>query len=200
MSIRKHLRLMSVLLVGLAGAGLLTVGFGLTPLSSSVFGSMFGLGPRADFSLSSNSPVTVRQGQTGTISVTVTSINHLSGDVSVTATLATVANNPPTIAISQSSVKLAGDAAAGFSVTISSTSSTSLGYYNITVQGKTSTVSHSITISADVTPPPPPPTPDFALSSNPSSITAAQGSYATAVLTVSSVLSYSGNVALTATV
>jgi hypothetical protein len=200
MGIRKHLRLLSVLLVGLAGAGLLTVGLGLTPLSGSVFGSMFGFGPKGDFSLSSNSPVTVTRDQTGTLSLTVTSINHLSGDVSVTATLATSASTPPVVSISQSSVKLAADAAGFFSVTISTTSSTSLGYYNITVQGRAGTISHSITVSADVAPPPPPPTPDFYLSSNTSLLTTTQGTSATATLTISSILSYSGNVALTATV
>jgi hypothetical protein len=189
-----------VLLVGLAGAGLLIVGFGLTPLSGSVFGSMLGFGAKGDFSLSSDSPVSVPQGQTGTISITVTSVNHFSGDVSVTATLTTSANTPPVIGTSQSSVKLTSDQTASLLVTVTTTSSTTLGNYNIIVQGKTSALSHSITISADVTPPPPPPSPGISLSTNPSSLTATQGSYATAALTVSSVLSYSGNVALTATI
>ena len=86
MVIRGHLRLLSVLLAALAGAGLLTVGFGLTPLSGSVFGSILGLGPKGDFSLSSNSPVTVPQGQTGTVEISVTSVNHFRGDVSFTDT------------------------------------------------------------------------------------------------------------------
>ena len=200
MNARKHVRLLSVFLVGLAGAGLLIVGFGLTPLSGSVFGSMFGFGSRGDFALSSGSPATVAQGQAGTISLTVTSINHLSGDVGITVTLATSANTPPVVVASRSSVKLTPDEAASFSVTVTTTSSTSLGYYNITVQGKTGTLSHSITISARVTPSPPPPTPNFDLSSNPPSLSISQGSYTTALLTVSSVLSYSGNVALTASV
>jgi hypothetical protein len=59
-------------------------------------------------------------------------------------------------------------------------------------------LSHSITVSAHVTPPPPPPSPDFYLYSNVSSITTTQGGSATATLTISSILSYSGNVALTA--
>jgi hypothetical protein len=200
MGIRAHVKLLSVLFVALAAAGLLTVGLGLTPLSGSVFGSNFGFGPRGDFALSSGSPATVSQGHAGTISITVTSINHFSGEVSIAVTLATSASTPPVVASSQSSVKLNADAAASFSVTVTTTGSTTLGYYNITVNGKTGTLSHSITVSAQVTPPPPPPTPDFGLSSNPSWLTVAQGSYGTSVLTVSSVLSYSGNVALTTTV
>jgi hypothetical protein len=200
MGIRKHLRLLSVLLVGLAGAGLLTVGLGLTPLSSSVFGSMFGFGPRGDFSLSSDSPGTAPRGQTGIISVTVTSTNHLSGDVSVTATLATSASTPPVVATSLSSVTLTADKTASFSVMITATGTTSLGYYNITIQGKTGALSHSITVSADVTPPPPPPTPDFYLSADTYFLTTPQGASATATLTISSILSYSGNVALTAAI
>src|SRR5712692_4084644 len=97
MGIRKHVRLLSVLLVVLAGAGLLAVGFGLTPLSGSVLGSMLGLGPKGDFSLSSDSPVTVPQGHIGTVAISVASVNHLSGDVSVTATVTTSANTPPVI-------------------------------------------------------------------------------------------------------
>jgi hypothetical protein len=161
---------------------------------------MLGFGSKGDFSLSSGSPVTVSQGQTGTISVTVTSVDHFSGDVSVTATLATIGNSPPVVATSQSSVKLTPDETVSFSVTVSTTSSTTLGYYNITVQGKTSTLSHSITVSAHVTPPPPPPTPDFSLSSSSTWITTNQGTSVTTTLTVSSILSYSGNVALTVTI
>ena len=55
-------------------------------------------------------------------------------------------------------------------------------------------------ILAHVTPPPPPPIPDFYLYTSPSSLTVTPGAYATATLIVSSLLSYSGNVALTGTV
>src|SRR5713226_2483532 len=106
MSIRKHVRLLSLLLAGLAGAGLLAVGFGLTPLSGSVLGSMLGLGPKGDFSLTSDSSfVAVQQGYTGTVSITLTSLNHFSGDVSITATITSSANTPA-VTTSQSSVKL----------------------------------------------------------------------------------------------
>jgi hypothetical protein len=186
--------------MGLAGAGLLTVGFGLTPLSGSVFGSMLGLGPKGDFSLSSNSnSVVIQQGYTGTVSITIASLNHFSGDVSITATITTSANTP-VVKTSQSSVKLTPDATSSFSVTVATTSSTTLGNYNITVQGKTDTLSHSITVSAKIASPPPPPTPDFDLSSNPSSLTTTPGGILSATLTVSSILSYSGNVALTANI
>ena len=188
MKIRGHIRLVSVLLAGLAGAGLLTVGFGLTPLSGSIFGPYFGLGSKGDFSLSSNSPITVTQGGTGTISVTVTSVNRLSGDVGVTATLTTSSTTPPVVSTSQSSVKLTPGGTVSFSVNVATLSSTSLGYYNISLQGKTGTVSHSITLSADVTQPP---SPDFSISASPSS---------TGTLTVSSLLGYSGIVALSAVV
>jgi hypothetical protein len=197
MNVRRHIRLISVLLAGLAGAGLLTVGFGLTPLSGSIFGQYLGLGSKGDFSLSSNSPVTVTQGGTGTISVTVTSINHLSGDVSVAATLTTSSTTPPVVSTSQSSVKLTSGGTVSFSVNIATTSSTSLGYYNISLQGKTGTVSHSIVLSVDVTQPP---SPDFSLSASPSSLLVAIGSNSTGTLTVSSLLGYSGTVALSAVV
>jgi hypothetical protein len=187
-----------VLLVGLAGGGLLAVGFGLPPLSGSVLDSVLGLGSKGDFSLSSDSPVTVPQGHAGTVSISVASVNHFSGDVSVTARVTTSANTPPVIQTSQSQVSITPDTTGYFSITITSTSSTSLGYYNITVQGKTSTLSHSIIVSAQVTPPPPPPVPDFYLYSNTSSLTTTQGGSVSATLTISSILSYSGNVALTA--
>jgi len=200
MNVRRHLRLLSVLLTGLAGAGLLTVGFGLTPLSGSVFGSLLGLGPKGDFSLSSSSnSVVVQQGYTGTLSLTVGSLNHFSGDVSITATITTSANTP-VVKTSQSSVKLTPDATISISVTVATTSSTTQGNYNVTVQGKTDSLSHSIAVSAKITSPPPPPTPDFDLSSNPYSLTTTQGGSLSATLTISSILSYSGNVALTANI
>src|SRR6266568_879958 len=157
MKIRGHIRLVSVLLAGLAGAGLLTVGFGLTPLSGSIFGPYFGLGSKGDFSLSSNSPITV----------TLTSVNRLSGDVGVTATLTTSSTTPPVVSTSQSSVKLTPGGTVSFSVNVATLSSTSLGYYNISLQGKTGTVSHSINLSVDVTPLP---SPDFSVSASPSSM------------------------------
>jgi len=200
MSIRKHVRLLSLLLVGLAGAGLLAVGFGLTPLSGSVLGSILGLGPKGDFILTSYPDfVPVSQGSAGTATITLASFNHFSGDISITATV-TAAANPPVITTSQSSVKLTPETTASLSVTVSATSSTTLGYYNITVQGKTSALSHSIIVSVHVTPPPPPPAPDFYLSFNPSSLTATQGTSTAGTLTISSILSYSGNVALTSAI
>jgi hypothetical protein len=196
MRIRSHIRLFSVLLAGLAGAGVLTVGFGLTPLSGSVLGSMLGLGPKGDFSLSSDSPLTLSRGQTGTITVTITSMNHLSGDVSLTATLATSSNNLPVVSISQSSVNLKPDETASFSAAITTTSSTSLGYYNITVQGKTGSLWHLITITVHVALPAPPPGPDFYLSASPSSMTVAQGSYTTGTLSVLSMQGFAGTISL----
>src|SRR6266581_1481328 len=198
LGLRRHIRLLSVLVVGLAGTGLLVVGFGLTPLSGSVLGSMFGLGPKSDFSMTSDSPTTVPRGQMGTISVTINGINHFSGSVSVTATLTTSANVPPLVASGQSSVSLTSGGTASFSVTVSATTSTTLGSYNIIVQGKTGMLSHSITVTAQVTPPPPPPTPYFY--SNATSMTVTQGGSVNATLTVSSILSYSGTVALTASI
>jgi hypothetical protein len=196
MGLRKHFRMLSLVLIALVGAGLLTVGFGLTPLS----GSIFKLGPQGDFSLSSNSPVTVPQGFVSTITVTVASTNHFSGDVSTSATLTTNLATPPTIKTSVSSVSLIADATVSFSVTVTATSSTTLGSYNINVQGKTGSLTHSISVSADVTPPPPPPTPDFYLSTIPSSLTMTQGTTATATVSVTSTLGYSGKIALTTSV
>src|SRR6266516_2657009 len=172
LGLRRHIRLLSVLVVGLAGTGLLVVGFALTPLSGSVLGSMFGLGPKSDFSMTSDSPTTVPRDQMGTISVTINSINHFSGSVSVTATLTTSANVPPVVASGQSSVSLTSGGAASF----------------------------SMTVTAQVTPPPPPPTPDFYFYSNATSMTVTQGGSVNATLTVSSILSYSGTVALTASI
>ncbi|TMI08307.1 hypothetical protein E6H34_05635 [Candidatus Bathyarchaeota archaeon] len=198
MNVRGHVRLLSVLLAGLAGAGLLTVGFGLTPLSGSVFGSMLGLGPKGDFSMSSSSnPVVVQQGYTGPVSITIASLNHFSGDIGMTATITTSAN-APIVKASESSVKLTPDDTVSFSVSVATTSSTNLGNYNVTVRGKTDALSHSITVSTRIISPPPPPTPDFDLSSNPFALTTTQGGFLSATLTVSSILGYSGNVALAA--
>lgn len=195
-----RLKLLSLLLTGLAGAGLLAVGFGLTPLSGSTLGSFLGLGPKGDFSLSSSSNlVVVPEGSTGTISISIASLNHFSGTVTVSVKVTSSAN-APVVTATQSFVKLTPDETASFSITIATTSSTNLGYYNITVQGKTDTLSHSITVAVKITPPPPPPTPDFDLSSNPYSLTLTTGGSVSVTLTVTSILSYSGNIALTAAI
>jgi hypothetical protein len=150
MGLRTHIRLLAVLLAGLAGASVLVVGFGLTPLSGSVFGCWLGLGSNGDFSFKSTSPITITEGGRGIIAVTVTSTNHLSGNVTVSATLATSASKPPAVSTNESSVKLNPNASTSFLVVVSTTTSTTLGNYTITVQGKIGSVCHSIIVSADV--------------------------------------------------
>lgn len=176
----------SLVLVVLAATGLIV--FVVTPIG----GSLFGPANRQDFALSSSpASLTIIAGYSDTISLTLTSVNGFDGNVSLTATVAP-GTNGPSVAL-RSTVMVSSGGSAVVSGTISTTNSTP-GNYTITIQGKTTALSHSVLVSLRVTPAPPPPPPDFAITVSPASLNAFGGSTIYSAITVYSISGYFGNV------
>jgi hypothetical protein len=109
-----------------------------------------------DFAITSSpSSIVNIFGSTNTTTITVTSMNGYSGTVSLTFT---APFGYITVAGSQNPVTLSSDGTASSTLTITTSLSTKLGNYNVTVTGTSGSRTHSTTISLTVIDPilPPP--------------------------------------------
>jgi hypothetical protein len=145
--------------------------------------------PTPDFTLSASpSTLNVAPGSSGGVQVTVAAQNGLTGTVTVTPT-----------ALPTGVTSAAVDIQAGKSATLNFTvaSSAASGTFSISLQGKSSAISHRASFSLVV--PAPPPSPDFSLSVSPSALTTARGSSGTVQISVTPKNGFTGNVAISAT-
>lgn len=142
-----------------------------------------------DFSISASpSALTINAGSAGSSTVTVNSLNSFSSAVTLTATYPvgwTVTLNPPSVIPTATST---------LSITVPA--GTSPGTYYVTATGTSGSLSHSSTLTVTV---PTPAKPDFSISASPSALTIRSGTKGTSRITVSSINSFSGAVALAAT-
>ncbi len=148
-----------------------------------------------DFTVSSNpSSLTIPQGSNDNSTVTVASLGNFAGPITLSA-----APSPsgPTTIFSVNPVMVPAAGTATSKLTISIPAATSPGSYSVTVTGKNSTVTHTASVSLTVTSSA---SPDFTVSSNPTSLTIAQGSSGTSTITVTSINGFSGTVNLAAAV
>ncbi len=150
-----------------------------------------------DFGITSNpSAVSILQGSNANSTITVSSINNFAG----TITLSASASPPgPMTNFSTNTVVVSSGTTATSKLTISIPPSTSLGSYSITVTGTngSSSGTHAANISVSVVSPS---SPNFAINSNPTSLTVPQDSSGTISITLTSVNSFSGTITLSATV
>ena len=132
--------------------------------------------------------LTIGQGTSDSSTVTVTALDGFSGTVNLTVTgcpanatctLDTPVNPSPT---------------ATAMLTVSTTSSTSVGNYFLTISGSTGNSVATTSVSLTVNPPP-----DFSISANPSSMTLVQVGTGTSTVTVTALYGFSGSVALAVT-
>ncbi|HVT12211.1 MAG TPA: protease pro-enzyme activation domain-containing protein [Fimbriimonadaceae bacterium] len=140
-----------------------------------------------DFTISATpSTQNVIQGNSVNYTVTTTAQNTFSGTVALTATgLPTGA----TATFSPTSISGAGTS----TLTISTGPTTPGGTYTITIKGTSSPLSHTTTVKVVVS------VPDFTIAAAPASQTVIQGNSATYTVTTTSVNTFAGTVALTAT-
>ncbi len=143
--------------------------------------------PLPDFSISSSpnalGPITV--GSSATSAITVASQNGFNGIINLSKSVSPATGLKVSLALT--SLKLVSG---GTNSTTLNASGTAPGTYTITVTGINGTLSHSTPLTVSVA------TPDFTISSNPASMTIAQGSSGTATITVTSLNSFSGTVNL----
>ncbi|HVH14815.1 MAG TPA: PKD domain-containing protein [Candidatus Angelobacter sp.] len=149
-----------------------------------------------DFGLSASpSSVSVMQGAAGTAVITLTSSNSFNGTV-------TLSGAPPlssmSVTASPSSLTLTAGGQRASTLTISTTSSTPVGGYAVTVTGTSGGLSNSVTMTLTVTSPPP--APDFAISSSQVTLAIVQGSSDTSTITLTSLSGFAGAISLTSSI
>lgn len=142
-----------------------------------------------DFTLAATPATqTITAGSSTTYTVTVTPANGFSANVSLTASGlpsgATASFSPATLSGSGSST-----------LTVSSTTATAAGTYTVTITGASATLSHTTQASLVINAAP---TPDFSLTTSPSSQTVTVGGAASYTSTISALNGFTGTVTLTA--
>jgi uncharacterized membrane protein len=150
--------------------------------------------PGPDFSVTTSATsFSIAQGFSFVAAATVSSLNGFNGTVALTD------SSSPTglaITLSTTSVALAPGGTATFTFTVGTVSSTPTGTYTLTLTGTSGSISHSIAVTIVVTGPT---SGDFTITENPTSQAIPVASERQAVVTVTSVNGFSGNVNLVIT-
>jgi hypothetical protein len=152
-----------------------------------------------DFSLNVQpGSLTVFQGGSGTSTITVSSLNGLSGFVSLRALLL-----PPTLGISVSLgtgiLFVQNNQTVSTSLTVSASPTAAIGNYTIVLVGSFDTpsgtpVGHALNVTFTIAP-----KPDFQLIANPPAVSLVQGSSGSSSINATSVNSFVGPISLTST-
>ncbi len=152
-----------------------------------------------DFSLNAQpGSLTVFQGSFGASTITITSLNGLSGFVDLRALLL-----PPTLGISVSLGSgipfVQNNQTVSTSLTVSASPTAAIGNYTIVLVGSFNTpsgtpVGHALNVTFTIAP-----APDFAVIANPPTISIVQDSSGSSTLNVTSLHSFAGPITLTST-
>jgi hypothetical protein len=143
--------------------------------------------PPPDFTISLNpTSLTVRQGSSGTVQLTVASLNGFAGTVSLA-----LAGAPGGVALSPSSVDVPEGGSVTRSLTLAVDPTVDPGTYGFQVRATGGGITKAVNVSLTVTPPP-----DFTISLNPESLTVQQGSSGTTTLTITPQNGFTGTVSL----
>ncbi len=148
-----------------------------------------------DFTISSSpTNLALTPGDSGKIVITLTSINGFRDKLALSATSSPTG---PSLRLSTTSVTLKPDRAATSELTVSSTTSTPMRGYVVTVTATGKKVSHSVNQSVSVSAKQVAPLGDFSLNSGiPTLLTISAGTSSSALIAVTSLDGFSGNVTL----
>lgn len=124
--------------------------------------------------------------------VSLTSLNSFVGSVNLNYSITPGITNV-TIALNPDSVSLLTGAGSS-TLTVSVPASTPLSTYAITIDGASGMLSHNVTSIL------PPPSPDFSITSSPSSMNMTRGSATSATLILTSIGGFAGQVNLTTSI
>jgi len=146
-----------------------------------------------DFTLSATalSPAPISAGSSSTSTVTLTSLQGLAGPVNVSAKVLPTIGNTPAPLVNPPTVPFSGTTGQA-TLSITTSPSTVPGTYSVVVLANTTTVSHFISLALTVT------GPDFSMSSFPTYSSIPLGGATTITITLHSLLSFTGIVALSA--
>lgn len=166
-----------------------------TQIASFVFPGC-GTAATPDFSLSGTpSSQTVTAGNNTTYTISVAPSNNYTGSVDLSVTSPNPLPTDMTVGFLPNPADLSGGAVDS-TLTVYTKSTTPPGTYDLTVNGTDGSLTHTTQVSVVVQAPP---TPDFSLSSSPSSRTVTQGSPASYTIAVSPSGGFSGTVNLSTT-
>ena len=141
-----------------------------TVIPETLQAATFSNAPVPDFTINSNpSSISVAVNTTGTSTIVISAVNGFTGTVSLTT------SSSPGLAANVSPHNVTGSGSSTLTV-----SAGNAGGYNVTVTGKSGSLSHSTTVSVVVTGPPP----DFTITLTPSSQSLRRGSSTTFTITV----------------
>jgi hypothetical protein len=139
--------------------------------------------------------MTAPQGSLAAITVSLTSLNSFAGSVNLNYSLSPGITNV-TIALNPGSVSLLTGSGTS-TLTVSVPASAPLSTYTIVIAGASGTLSHDVKSILRVIPPP---SPDFSITSSPSSMNVTRGSATSATLTLTSLGGFAGQVNLTTSI
>jgi len=160
---------------------------GSTTISHSTVVSVFI--PSPDFTISSSpSFVQFNLGASGTFTITLTSLNKFSGNV----TLSAPALSGVSFSFNPGVVVLAAGKSANSTLTVSASISAAPGVYIVSITGASGSLSHTTSIEFSVA--------GFTISASPTSLTFGEASSGTSTIIVQSFGGFSQNVTLSATV
>jgi uncharacterized membrane protein len=148
---------------------------------------------QGDFTLSSSqTSLNIKQGSTGTTTLTVTSINSFNNFTWLSAALPSNATNVLTASLNPTIVTPPPNGKTNSTLTVAASSNAPTGNYPVTITAtsgaKTHTVQLTITVLAG---------PGFTLIANPSFMNVARGGANTTTIKVTSLLGFTGRVAMT---
>ena len=143
-----------------------------------------------DYTIAANpTSINVLPGSSKTSSITATSLDGFSGDISLS--LQTPAAF--TALLNHSAITVSSGGVASSVLTVSTSTSTPTGSYLVTVIGTNGSLVHSVTVGVSVTG-------DFSISAQPTSMILIVGSSGKSTITLGSIDTFSGAVGLTASV
>jgi hypothetical protein len=159
-----------------------------------IYGNKFVEGITPDFSLSASPPnVSVRQTETASYQVTVTSLSSFSG--TVTLQVSGLPAGAQAVFVPSASVSLSQGQSATESLNVLTTLATPRGSYSLTITGSSAAplITHNVMVTLVVSGPPPP---NFGLTVSPSRLNVNRGQCGNLTITVSSMNGFNSPVTL----
>ncbi len=129
--------------------------------------------------------LTLVQGSSGQVLLTLTSLNGFSGNITVTAE---IIPQGPTVSPAQTTLTLTMNSTVETSLSVDARVNTPTGTYTLVLNATSAEISHPNSLEVTVIARPP----DFTLFASPSSVTLLQGGIASTTLTVSGINGFSG--------
>jgi len=136
---------------GGGGSGFTVIVFGTSGSLSHSVSVVFTVIPPPTFSITANpSSVAVRQGQTGSSALNVTSLNGFNGTVTLSMSIQPLIKKGPAISLSTTTINLASGVTATVTLGIATNGATQLGTYTVTVTATSGSLVQTVTVTVTI--------------------------------------------------